>query len=120
MPSTVPTWGRARWTGDQLSVNLGRRVPRVAALLPAGSTLGGVNRRILTLMVALVPIVVFGVLLAVVTVPYVSLGPGRPTPLVRWTASRSGHRRHPDQAHLRAPEHDDGVPARRADPGARR
>jgi PDZ domain-containing protein len=37
---------------------------------------GGVNRRILTLMVALVPIVAFGVLLAVVTVPYVSLGPG--------------------------------------------
>ena len=37
---------------------------------------GGVNRRILTLMVALVPIVVFGVLLAVVTVPYVALGPG--------------------------------------------
>jgi PDZ domain-containing protein len=36
----------------------------------------GVNRRILTLMVALVPIVVFGVLLAVVTVPFVSLGPG--------------------------------------------
>jgi hypothetical protein len=35
-----------------------------------------VNRRILTLMVALVPIVVFGVLLAAVTVPYVSLGPG--------------------------------------------
>jgi Lon-like protease len=35
-----------------------------------------VNRRILTLMTALVPIVVFGVLLAVVTVPYVSLGPG--------------------------------------------
>jgi PDZ domain-containing protein len=35
-----------------------------------------VNRRILTLIVALVPIVVFGVLLALVTVPYVSLGPG--------------------------------------------
>jgi Lon-like protease len=35
-----------------------------------------VNRRILTLMVALVPIVAFGVLLAVVTVPFVSLGPG--------------------------------------------
>jgi Lon-like protease len=35
-----------------------------------------VNRRILTLIVALVPIVAFGVLLAVVTVPYVSLGPG--------------------------------------------
>ncbi|HYB36330.1 MAG TPA: PDZ domain-containing protein [Mycobacterium sp.] len=34
------------------------------------------NRRILTLMVALVPIAVFGVLLAVVTVPFVSLGPG--------------------------------------------
>lgn len=34
------------------------------------------NRRILTLIVALVPIVVFGVLLALVTVPYVSLGPG--------------------------------------------
>ena len=40
------------------------------------SSLGEVNRRILTLIVALVPIVAFGVLLAVVTVPYVSLGPG--------------------------------------------
>lgn len=38
--------------------------------------MGGVNRRILTLVVALVPIVVFGVLMAAVTVPYVSLGPG--------------------------------------------
>jgi Lon-like protease len=38
--------------------------------------LGGVNRRILTLLVALVPILVFGVLVSVVTVPYVSLGPG--------------------------------------------
>jgi Lon-like protease len=37
---------------------------------------GVVNRRILTLLVALVPIVAFGVLLSVVTVPYVSLGPG--------------------------------------------
>jgi PDZ domain-containing protein len=35
-----------------------------------------VNRRISTLLVALVPIIAFGVLLAVVTVPYVSLGPG--------------------------------------------
>jgi PDZ domain-containing protein len=35
-----------------------------------------VNRRILTLLVALVPIMAFGVLAAVVTVPYVSLGPG--------------------------------------------
>lgn len=34
------------------------------------------NRRILTLMVALVPVVAFGVLLAAVTVPYVSMGPG--------------------------------------------
>ena len=38
--------------------------------------MGGVNRRILTLFAALVPIVAFGVLMAVVTVPYVSLGPG--------------------------------------------
>jgi PDZ domain-containing protein len=44
--------------------------------LPRVDSVGGVNRRILTLIVALVPIVVFGVLLAVVTVPYVSLGPG--------------------------------------------
>jgi Lon-like protease len=35
-----------------------------------------VNRRILTLLVALVPIVAFGLLLSLVTVPYVSLGPG--------------------------------------------
>jgi PDZ domain-containing protein len=35
-----------------------------------------VNRRISTLLVALVPIVAFGALLAMVTVPYVSLGPG--------------------------------------------
>jgi Lon-like protease len=35
-----------------------------------------VNRRILTLVVALVPVVAFSALLAVVTVPYVSLGPG--------------------------------------------
>jgi PDZ domain-containing protein len=37
---------------------------------------GGVNRRILTLVVALVPIVAFGLLLSVVTVPFVALGPG--------------------------------------------
>jgi PDZ domain-containing protein len=35
-----------------------------------------VNRRILTLIVALVPIMAFGVLLSVVRVPFVSLGPG--------------------------------------------
>ena len=40
------------------------------------STVVAVNRRISTLLVALVPIVAFGALLAVVTVPYVSLGPG--------------------------------------------
>ncbi|HEY7053360.1 MAG TPA: PDZ domain-containing protein [Mycobacterium sp.] len=34
------------------------------------------NRRILTLLVAVAPIVVFAVLLGTVTVPYVSLGPG--------------------------------------------
>ncbi|MCV7129704.1 MULTISPECIES: YlbL family protein [Mycolicibacterium] len=34
------------------------------------------NRRISTMVVALVPILVFGVLLTVVTVPYVALGPG--------------------------------------------
>ncbi|CAN3127891.1 endopeptidase La [Mycobacterium sp. smrl_JER01] len=38
--------------------------------------MGGVNRRISTLVVALVPIVIFGMLLTVVTVPYVALGPG--------------------------------------------
>ena len=38
--------------------------------------MGGVNRRILTLVVALVPIVAFALLLSVVTVPYVALGPG--------------------------------------------
>jgi Lon-like protease len=39
-------------------------------------TLNVVNRRILTVLVALVPILVFGLLLSVVTVPFVSLGPG--------------------------------------------
>ena len=34
------------------------------------------NRRTLTLLVALVPILVFGVLVSVVVVPFVSLGPG--------------------------------------------
>ncbi|MGV0791570.1 YlbL family protein [Mycolicibacterium sp. XJ1819] len=34
------------------------------------------NRRILTLLVAIVPIVVFGALMSIGTVPYVSLGPG--------------------------------------------
>ena len=38
--------------------------------------MNGVNRRIATLIVALVPIIVFGVLATTVTVPYVALGPG--------------------------------------------
>lgn len=42
----------------------------------ATSTVGGVNRRISTLLVALVPVVVLFVLLSAVTVPFVSLGPG--------------------------------------------
>lgn len=40
------------------------------------STVNGVNRRIATLIVALVPIIAFGVLATTVTVPYVALGPG--------------------------------------------
>jgi len=40
------------------------------------STVGGVNRRISTLVVALVPILIFGIILTLVTVPYVALGPG--------------------------------------------
>jgi len=39
-------------------------------------TVGSVNRRVLTLVVALVPIVAFGLLLSAVTVPFVGLGPG--------------------------------------------
>ena len=38
--------------------------------------MGGVNRRILTLLVALVPVVAFGIVISVVKVPFVSLGPG--------------------------------------------
>lgn len=40
------------------------------------STLGRVNRRIFTLLAALVPILVLGVVGSVVTVPFVALGPG--------------------------------------------
>ena len=45
---------------------------------PAARTfsVGGVNRRISTLIVALVPILTFGMLLTMVKVPYVALGPG--------------------------------------------
>ena len=48
----------------------------VDATFSATFTLGGVNRRISTLLVALVPIAAFFVLVSAVTVPYVSLGPG--------------------------------------------
>ncbi len=48
----------------------------LSANLAASFTVGGVNRRISTLVVALVPIIVFVVLVSVVTVPFVSLGPG--------------------------------------------
>jgi Lon-like protease len=64
MPPTVPIGGARR------------AIRRHAMSERAPSSVSDVNRRILTLIVALVPIVVFGVLLAVVTVPFVSLGPG--------------------------------------------
>src|SRR5271163_5022247 len=63
--------------GDDADRNgLGRSRARNLSALTTPSSVSDVNRRILTLIVALIPIVVFGVLLAVVTVPYVSLGPG--------------------------------------------
>lgn len=63
-----------------LSVNRPRR-HAIAASSPrnrrvATSTVGGVNRRISTLIVALVPVLAFGILLTLVAVPYVALGPG--------------------------------------------
>jgi PDZ domain-containing protein len=42
----------------------------------ASLTVGTVNRRVMTLVVALVPIVAFGLLMSLVTVPFVALGPG--------------------------------------------
>ncbi len=48
----------------------------VAKPLTVGSVMGGVNRRIATLLVAMVPILAFGLLLSAVTVPFVGLGPG--------------------------------------------
>jgi PDZ domain-containing protein len=55
-----------------------RPAPRRGRVGPAAGpfTIPVVNRRILTLLVALVPIGAFGVLLAVVTVPFVALGSG--------------------------------------------
>src|SRR5215207_10863932 len=66
MPSTVLTGGPPCGFAGSPSVNP----------LRGPFTVGGVNRRILTLVVALVPLVAFGVLVSLVTVPYVSLGPG--------------------------------------------
>lgn len=68
MPPTVPTGGAQR--------AIRRHALSEPAAKSAPSSVSDVNRRILTLIVALVPIVVFGLLLAVVTVPFVSLGPG--------------------------------------------
>ena len=68
MPPTVPTGGAQR--------AIRRHALSEPAVKSAPSSVSDVNRRILTLIVALVPIVVFGLLLAVVTVPFVSLGPG--------------------------------------------
>lgn len=73
MPSTVLNGAE--------SCDVARHAQSEATVVIAGmwtptSTLGGVNRRILTLLVALVPIVAFGVALSVVTVPFVALGPG--------------------------------------------
>ena len=53
--------GRSGATGGSVAVSL---------------NVGSVNRRILTVVVALVPILAFGLLLSVGTVPFVSLGPG--------------------------------------------
>lgn len=51
--------------------------PTVPAFLwGTAVTVGAVNRRMLTLAVALFPILVFGLLLGLVTVPFVALGPG--------------------------------------------
>jgi Lon-like protease len=49
---------------------------RESGHLTSPSSVSEVNRRISTLVVALVPIVAFGLLLAAVTVPFVSVGPG--------------------------------------------
>ncbi len=61
-------------TGHALSEP--RRVTHSARGSGRTFTVVAVNRRILTLLVALAPILAFGVLLSLVTVPYVSLGPG--------------------------------------------
>jgi PDZ domain-containing protein len=63
------------------------------------------NRRILTLMVALVPILVFGVLLTMVTVPFVSLGPGPTFDTLgevdgRQVVDIQGTQTHPTSGHL--------------------
>ena len=59
-----------------LRVNSAGRSAATGGLAAQSLTVGVVNRRILTLVVALVPIVAFGVLLSAVAVPFVALGPG--------------------------------------------
>lgn len=49
---------------------------RCAVIVGAKATIGRVNRRIVTLIAALIPVVALGVLGSTVTVPYAALGPG--------------------------------------------
>ena len=114
MTSTVLTGGRSRGVrGHALSE------PRSLCAAQQLFTVAGVNRRISTLLVALVPIVAFGVLLALVTVPYVSLGPGPTFDTLgevdgKQVVDIEGTEVHPT---IGTPEHDDGVAARRPDAG---
>lgn len=55
---------------------MGRTAEQSAAIGGITSTLGRVNRRIFTLLAALIPILVLGIAGSVVTVPFVALGPG--------------------------------------------
>lgn len=64
--------GRSTATGDETAGGSPANGESAAQTL----TVGVVNRRILTVVVALVPIVAFGILLSAVTVPFVALGPG--------------------------------------------
>src|SRR4029079_3971537 len=78
MPSTVPIGGAARAIpGHAVSEPPSGRARTLSEGVDGAClNVAGVTRRTMTLMVALVPILVFGVLLAIVTVPFVSLGPG--------------------------------------------
>ena len=106
IPSTVLTAGRPR----------GRRRHAVGERV---RTVSGVNRRILTLLVALLPIIAFGALLGAVTVPYVSLGPGPTFNTLgefdgKEVVDIEGTQVFPATGHL---QHDHGRAARPADAG---